>query len=282
VRETTRAAVSEAKRAAQLIRAETVALQDAAVETLTKLQEAAEAARAASQESQAAADYHAASIEKRLSALASTATAKKVAQQRAPEPRAVERKPEPVVEHAEVTTLHAAANAAVARGATRGQARVASEQPQPRSLFKGFGGWNNFMPSRNDVANETTNEDTNADTGLVDFGTPVRSNPDDQLKTNVVDLVFKAGVDLDDVLAAPDLERIARCSRDGASARRRAVIDAAPGAVTRIARQIKRNSDAHSLASTFRSRPDLAKSEKKGEGSDLVRAYLLIDAALAS
>jgi hypothetical protein len=279
VRETTRAAVSEAKRAAQLIRAETAALQDAAVETLTKLQEAAEAARAASQESQAAADYHAASIEKRLSALASTATAKKVAQQRAAEPRVVERKPEPVVEQAEVTTLHAAANAAVARSATRGQARVAAEQPQPRSLFKGFGGWGNFAtPQRNDVANETTSEDT----GLVDFGAPVRKSPDDQLKTNVVDLVFNAGVDLDDVLAAPDLERIARCSRDGASARRRAVIDAAPGAVTRIARQIKRNNDAHTLASQFRSRPDLAKSEKKGEGSDLVRAYLLIDAALAS
>lgn len=280
VRETTRTAVSEAKRAAQLIRAETAALQDAAVETLTKLQEAAEAARTASQESQAAADYHAASIEKRLSALASTATAKKVAQQRAAEPRVVERKPEPVVAQAEVTSLHAAANAAVARGATRGQARVAAEQPQPRSLFKGFGGWGNFAPpSRNEIANETANEDA----GLVDFGTPApRKNPDDVLKTNVVDLVFKAGVDLDDVLAAGDLERIARCSRDGASARRRAVIDAAPGAVTRIARQIKRNSDAHALASTFRSRPDLAKSEKKGEGSDLVRAYLLIDAALAS
>ena len=278
VRETTRTAVSEAKRAAQLIRAETAALQDAAVETLTKLQEAAEAARAASQESQAAADYHAASIEKRLSALASTATAKKVAQQRAAEPRVVERKPEPVIEQTEVTTLHAAANAAVARGAARSQTRVVAEQTQPRNLFKGFGGWGTFMPPRNDVANEAANDDA----GLVDFGAPVRSNPDDQLKTNVVDLVFKAGVDLDDVLAAPDLERIARCSRDGALARRRAVIDAAPGAVTRIARQIKRNSDAHTLASQFRSRPDLAKSEKKGEGSDLVRAYLLIDAALAS
>lgn len=280
VRETTRTAVAEAKRAAQLVRAETAALQDAAVETVTKLQEAAEAARAASQESQAAADYHAASIEKRLSALASTATAKKIAQQRAVEPRPVERKPEPVVEQAEVTTLRAAANAAVARGASRPQARAGAEPAQPRSLFKGFGGWNSFMPTRNDVANEAAN--TNDDAGLVDFGAPVRSNPDDQLRTNVVDLVFKAGVDLDDVLAASDLERIARCSRDGASARRRAVIDAAPGAVTRIARHVKRSNDAHTLAATFRSRPDLAKSEKKGEGSDLVRAYLLIDAALAS
>ena len=59
------------------------------------------------------------------------------------------------------------------------------------------------------------------------------------------------------------------------------MIDAAPGAVTRIVRHMKRNADAHDTAITFRSRPDLAKSDKKSEGSDLVRAYLLIDAALA-
>lgn len=276
VRETTRTAVFEAKRAAQLIRAETAALQDAATETLTKLQDAAQAARQASEESQAAADYHAASIEKRLSALASTATAKKVVQS-APEPRAVERKPEPVIAEAEITSLHAAANAAVARGgATRPQVHVAGQQPH--NLFKGFGAWGNIMPPRTEVANETVSEDL----GLAAFGTPARGNPDDELRTNVVDLVFKAGVDLDEVLHAGDLERIARCSRDGATARRRAVIDAAPGAVTRLARHVKRNNDAHALANQFRSRPDLAKSEKKGEGSDLVRAYLLIDAALAS
>jgi hypothetical protein len=271
VRETTRTAVHEAKRAAQLIRAETVALQDAAAETLGKLQDAANAARQASEESQAAADHHAASIEKRLSALASTATAKRVAAQVRP----VERKPEPVLE--QVTTLHAAANAAVARSTARPQVRAAAET-QPRSLFKGFGGWGNVMPPRTEVANEAATDDL----ALADFGAPVRRNPDDALKSDVVDLVFKAGVDLDDVLAAGDLDRIARCSRDGASARRRAVIDAAPGAVTRIARHVKRSSDAHTLAAQFRSRPDLAKSEKKSEGSDLVRAYLLIDAALAS
>lgn len=277
VRETTRAAVTEAKRAAQLIREETVALQDAAAETLLKLQDAAQAARLASEESQAAADYHAATIEKRLSALAATSGAKKAAAPRPTQTRAVERKLEPAVGHAEINTLQAAANAAVARSAARPQARVAVEQPQPRGLFKGFGGWGNFAPSRTEVANETGRETSD----LVDFGAPERRNPDETLKTNVVDLVFKAGVDLDDVLHAGDLERIARCSRDGATARRRAVIDAAPGAVTRIARHVKRNGEAHVLASQFRSRPDLAKSEKKGEG-DLVRAYLLIDAALAS
>lgn len=276
VRETTRTAVNEAKRAAQLIRAETTALQDAAVETLTKLQDAAMAARQASEESQAAADYHAASIEKRLSALASTATAKKIAQQRAPQARPVERKPEPVIEQAEITTLQAAATAAVSRSTPRSQVRVAAEQAQPRGIFKGFGGWNNFMPPRTEVANEGANEDL----GLADFGTLERKNPDDELKTGAVDMVFKAGVDLDDVLHAGDLERIARCSRDGATARRRAVIDAAPGAVTRLSRQLKRDTGALTLATQFRSRPDLAKSEKKG--GDLVRAYLLIDAALAS
>jgi hypothetical protein len=82
-------------------------------------------------------------------------------------------------------------------------------------------------------------------------------------------------------LGPAELDRIARSSRDGAAARRAAVIDAAPSAVTRIARYVKRNNKAHLVANEFRSRPDLAKSERKSESSDLVRAYLLIDAALA-
>ncbi|QGZ95859.1 hypothetical protein [Terricaulis silvestris] len=277
VRETTRTAVQEAKRAAQLIRAETVALQDAAAETLAKLQDAAHAARMASEESQAAADYHAASIEKRLGALASAAGAKKVAAP-APRPvaqRPVERQPEPVMVREEVTTLHAAATAAVGRGSSRGRVDVA----EPKRVFKGFGSWGNFMPQRDDgptptAANESAFE-------LADFGSSTtRKDPDTELKSGAIDLVTDAGVDLGDILNASDLERIARNSRDGASARRRSVIDAAPGAVTRISRHVRRNAKAHDVAIAFRARPDLAKSEKKGEGSELVRAYLLIDAAL--
>jgi len=275
VRETTRAAVFEAKRAAQLVRAETVALQDAAAETLAQLRQAAQAAREASEQSQAAADRHAATIEKRLATLASTAGARKAVQRPAPT-RPTESKPERAAEQSEIASLQAAAKAALARGTGRAPVRDANE-PEPRSLFKGLGGWGNFMPPpRSEVANESS-EDL-----VADFGKQERRGHDDALKTNVVDLVFKAGVDLDDVLHADDLERIARCSRDGATARRRAVIDAAPCAVTRIARHVKRNNEARTLASQFRSRPELAKSEKKGEGSDLVRAYLLIDAALAS
>jgi hypothetical protein len=269
VRETTRSAVYEAKRAAQLIRAETVALQDAAAETLAKLQEAAQAARAASEESQAAADFHAASIEKRVSAFSGAKAA----------PRSVERTVERTLEPAmaeEATSLRAAASAAVARGGSR--ARVEVAETQPKRVFKGFGSWGNFMPPREEEAPVAANEDSYE---LASFEARQPSDPDAALKHGAIDLVTNAGVDLDDVLAAEDLARVARCSREGASARRRAVIDAAPGAVTRIARHVRRNADAQALASQFRARPDLAKSTNKNEGSDLVRAYLLIDAALA-
>ncbi len=266
VRETTRTAVFEAKRAAQLIRAESVAMQEAANDTLAKLQSAASAARAASVESEAAADRYTATIEKRLNALASTAGAKKVSVQRQPEPAVAE----------EVTSLHAAARVAVARGA--GGSSYAEVETQPKRQFKGFGSWGNFMPPQQreeELAPAAANEGGSLE--LASFG-----NPDDELRAGAINLVINSGVDIDDVLAPVDLDRIARSSRDGATARRRAVVDAAPGAVGRIARHMKRNTSAQELATQFRSRPDLAKSEKKGEGSDLVRAYLLIDAALAS
>lgn len=284
VRETTRSAVYEAKRAAQLIRAENQAMQDAAAETLSRLQEAANAAREASEESQAAADRHTAKIEQRLSALASTAGAKKAAP--APQPqqqRVVERTVERVVERqpVEETMLHAAAAAAV-RTTTRPVVRQEEPRQQQQRKFSGFGGWGNFMPQapRAEEIPAPANEPEAADAfDLVDFGGKVDADSD--LKNDAIDLVTDAGVDLGEVLQPPALEVIAQSSRQGASARRRAVLDAAPGAVGRIARHVRRNNTARTIASEFRARPDLAKSEKKGEGSELVRAYLLIDAALA-
>lgn len=296
VRETTRSAVFEAKRAAQLIRAENQAMQDAAAETLAKLAEAAESARAASNESQAAAERYTAKIEQRLTSLAATAGAKRSPTAPAPTPRVertIEREIERPVERSlartldrvaaeepEFSTLHAAANAAVTRS-SRPRVEPREEQPtQPRRVFKGFGGWGNFMPPRED-APRAANEERDA-FDLADFGTLSANNPDVSLKHSALDLVAEAGVDLDNVLDPRDLDMIAQRSRDGASARRRAVENVAPVAVSRIARQLQRDIDARALAAEFRARPDLAKSDNKGEGSDLVRAYLLIDAALAS
>lgn len=278
VRETTRSAVTEAKRAAQLIREETAALQGAAAETLAKLTDAAHAAREASEQSQIAADRHAAAIEKRLAALAATVAAKKAAPatQRAAE-RPIDRTAERMSAEPEIATLKAAANAASSRWAPRQRQTVRVEAPA-RPAFKGFTGWTNFLaqaPSRDELpkpANEASAYD------LVDFGAS-NSDPDAYLKNDTIDLIAAAGIDLDEVLRARDLERIAQSSRHGASARRRAVADAAPGAVDRISRHVKRNAAARTIATEFRARPDLAKAGK--EGSELVRAYLLIDAALA-
>ncbi|MEQ1709649.1 MAG: hypothetical protein ABL864_15095 [Terricaulis sp.] len=277
VRETTRSAVHEAKRAAQLIRAETVALQDAAADTLAKLQCAAQAAREASKESQAAADHHAAAIQKRLGALAATAKTANVAQRTSalrPVARATEHPAEQVIANdtANITSLHAAASAAMARGSVRSQARAEAE---PRRAFKGFD-WTSFVQQPR-TESKAANEDG---FGLVDFA-PARTNPDAALKSNAIDLIAEAGVDLDAVLRPADLNRIARSSRDGAASRRRAVLDAAPTAVGRVARHVRRHDQAQSIAAQFRARPDLAKSADKTEGSELVRAYLLIDAALA-
>ena len=267
VRETTRGAVHEAKRAAQLIRAETVALQDAAADTLAKLQCAAQAAREASEESQAAADHHAAAIQKRLGALAATAKTATVAK-RAPAARPLERE----VANDTATSLHAAASAAMTRGAARPQARAEAE---PRRAFKGFD-WTSFVQQPR-TQSKAANEDG---FGLVDFAA-ARANPDVTLKSNAIDLITEAGVDLGEVLRPADLNRIARSSRDGAASRRRAVLDAAPTAVGRVARHVRRHDQAQIIAAQFRARPDLAKSTDKDEGSELVRAYLLIDAALA-
>lgn len=275
VRETTRSALTEAKRAAQIVREETVALQDAAAETLAKLSAAAHAAREASEQSQAAADRHASLIEKRLSALAATAAVKKTAP-----PAKTERPVEQVVVANESTVesmgdLRAAANAAASRWSQpRG-----NQTPEitTNRAFKGFNAWNNFLPLTPTRGAPKPANESHA-FNLVEFDS---NDNDAALKHDAIDLVAEAGIDLDAVLAARDLERIAQSSRHGAAARRRAVVDAAPGAVNRLARHVKRNSEAQQLAMQFRARPDLAKSERKGESSELVRAYLLIDAALS-
>ena len=155
------------------------------VDTLAKLQEAANAARLASQESEAAADRYTAQIEKRLGALASVAGSKKVVAQK-PVERVVERKPEPVIANEELTTLHAAASAAVARGGSRPRVEMRTQvaETQPKRSFKGFGSWGNFMPPREDAptaANEGAFD-------LADFGSAPPVNPDAELKTRAIDL----------------------------------------------------------------------------------------------
>ena len=270
VRETMDQATSDAAQAAQMIRAEAQAMRDTADETLSRLQMAADAARAASDESQAAADRHAASIERRLSALAATATApKKPAAPRAQRP----------VTPAYTSSLNAAASEAAARethaySAPRHDAvrhePVRQDHVQQQRGFDAFGRWNKPQAPVQPAAAD--------DLDLLRFEEAPR-DPDAQLKSSVLGLMSAAGVDMDTVFTSIELDHIAQRSRHGAVARREAVVDYAPVAVNRILRQMKRDPAANDIAEAFRARPDLATNKTSGS-SELVRAYLLIDAAL--
>ena len=283
VNEATQRAVHDAKRAAQFIRSETEAMQDAAVDTMSRLQAAADAARAASAESQAAADRHAQSIEKRLAALASTAKAAKAA----PAPVAA-----PVAAPARVAAQPAAPQypkPVVAQAPRPAAARVQEPQRAPEQRVAEpahhSDGWTKPIPSTRYAAAQPSRP-TGAPGAfdafaLADFGaTAPQRDPDAELKNGAIELIVASGVDIDQVLGASELERIAQRSRHGLEARRRAVYDAAPTAVNRIARHLKRLPEARKTAAAFHARPDLAKSDKHGEGPDMVKAYLLLDAVL--
>ncbi|MBI1251830.1 MAG: hypothetical protein GC189_10190 [Alphaproteobacteria bacterium] len=114
----------------------------------------------------------------------------------------------------------------------------------------------------------------------VGFDALATTDADEQLICDAFDMIAQAGVRLGGAFAPADLNRIARKSREGAAARRRAVCDAAPGAVQRIAAHMRYDREAARIGAAFRARPDLAKRER-GEDTDVLSAFLLIDAATA-
>jgi hypothetical protein len=282
--ETTQRAVVEAQRAAQFIRAESEAMLQGARATMLTLKDAAEAARTATEQSQAVADRHAASIEKRLGALASTAAAKKaerveerIAQRAVPVERVrIERVAN---ESYPERSLHAAAAEVIERGEPRRVAAGGGGRSFP--AFTAFTDWKpakaSTPASRFAPANTTPANDEMDAFSLADFGDSDH-DPDAALKRAALELIEDCGVSLDRVLSERALDQIASRSRMGALSRRSAVAETAPDAVARIARFAKRNAGARSTASQFRARPDLTRHEDKN--SDLTRAYLLIDAAL--
>jgi hypothetical protein len=262
VNETTRTAIFEARRAAELVRAEAATMQDTAAETIAKLREAAQVARAAANDTKASVGQRAEQVEERVAApvrkvaLASTRV----------------RQPEPAF---------AGPSERPTRSATMDAPRphVTPHAGAPRRTFKAFNAWGAFNAARQ-TPPAPANEDHGRDR---DFRfIQERNDPDRALKNGVFDLLANAGVDLTRVLRPSDLDGIARRSQNGVSARRRAVAEAAPAAINRIIRYVRSDIDARAIALEFRARPDIAQNDSDDEGADLVRAYLLIDAALAS
>ncbi len=252
VRDATARAVADARRATETVREESLAAEEAAEQATARLAAMAQAARAASSDAQTAAEKHSSVIERRLAALAETA---KTARMSAPRTAAF-------VDEQAQEPMRMRAGGGVSRIATGGSARATSWSGADEATD-----YLGFTP-----ANEQSGDP---------FGFAPTQDPDAALVADIMSLCQEAGVKPGEWLGSADLERIAGRARYGAAARRRAVNDAAPGAVQRLARHFRRATQGKELATAFRARPDLAKVSRRGDNADVVCAYLLIDTALA-
>ena len=100
----------------------------------------------------------------------------------------------------------------------------------------------------------------------------------------IVGVVERSGLRLSEVFSASGLDRIAQRARGGSHARRRAVQDAAPDAVRRLADYLSRDAAASQEAMRFLRADGARIAELLGRGraqmdSEITRAFLLIDAA---
>lgn len=249
VRETTQRAVADARRVAQMIRSETQAMEDSAVSTLAKLKDAADEARRASEEAQAAADRHAASIQRRLSAMAGAA-------QVAQKPVMAEPAPAAVAESQHVVEkMYASAGGRPAYAAV-----VAETVEAPR------------------FANTDYTQNWAVPASANDAGPAERFNLVEKSQAEkAIEMLMQVGVRAGDVFATADLDFIASRARQGGAARRQAVTAAAPDAVARLQRLFEHNVHARNDAVAFRAKPDLA---TQPGGKTVLIAYLLVDAAL--
>ncbi len=100
----------------------------------------------------------------------------------------------------------------------------------------------------------------------------------------IVNIVDEAGLELAEVFDMNALDRIAQRARNGTQARRRAVRDAAPNAVGRLADYLSADQHARAAANEFLRSEGSRVSELLGRGrasmsADATRVFLLIDAA---
>lgn len=219
VRETTLRAVADARRVAHMIRNETQAMEDTATATLAKLKDAADEARRASEEAQAAADRHAASIQRRLSAMAGAA-------------QVVQKQPvvETVVEEMPV------AERMVASAGGRPVRMVTEVVEAPR------------------FANDWTPPPSANDSGPGDRFNLVAKSPAE----TALAMLAQVGVNAGETFATADLDFIASRARQGGASRRQAVTAAAPEAVHRLQDLFAHDAAARADAVAFRAKPDLA------------------------
>ncbi|GEM_PF-1362236 len=266
VRDTTRRAVSDARRVAQMIRNETAAMEESATATLCKLKEAADEARRASEEAQAAADKHAEGIQRRLSAIAHAAAVSQTPVVQTPVAQA------PVAQKPAVVDVIANDDMV--------EEKMRVGERYMRTAFAPSAPASTGYATTSDAANRYAGEWSvgPAIGNEAPMAPPVAPQaPRLSASENALALLNEAGVVAGTVFATPDLDFIANRARQGGASRRQAVSAAAPEAVSKLQALFARSQAARAYAMAFRAKPELATANG---GKNLLVAYLLVDAAL--
>lgn len=300
MRETTQRAIEDAKRTADLIRAESANVEKEAAVALSRLHEAAEAARFAAQNVRAISTETAADMQR--------------APTRATEPP--RREPEDAPRYFlgnQETPLSAQdlRNTQQQRAAASAQPQPAQRQardevftttpdgvrplvtlsPRPPSDPAPAPGqawtWRDVLASVDDThvvpfdrqrasggGHGQSQPATHGALAVQRIRHPIEA-------VNVIDAV---GISISELFEESALNRVAQRARNGAHARRRAVRDAAPDAVNMVAEYLNRDPDSRTAVSEFLRSEGPRLTELLGRGrasmtADATRAFLLLDAA---
>jgi hypothetical protein len=253
VRETTHRAIDDAKRAADLIRGEAVNVEREAALALERLRDAAEAARSA-----AIGARHAVEDETPAPPMRRTRS-------RTPAPR----------DDAQYDASWRNETDPLERPRARGGDNPANA---------GGWTWRDLLSSVDDAdpaPQAQPQRETRDPVAHLRRRAPV---PSDAPSLPIIETIERAGLSLETMFSPSALERVAQRARSGTQSRRRAVHDAAPDAVRRMAEFLGQDAAANMEAMQFLRSEGARIAELMGRGraamdAEATRAFLLIDAA---
>jgi hypothetical protein len=290
VRDTTSRAIDDAKRAADLIRGEAVNVEQEAAVALERLREAADEARSAAIGARTAAEQVGDEARSRA---------------RAPQqPRRQEPEP-PRYEHPDWRNTRDPLEGPPPSRARREEQSMFGERdeqrapapeqrptergaPPPnwtwRELLSNFDEDQPQQPAEPQQRRRRSQPNEDAVARLTQQISEPRHAGAATTSLPVVDIIAHAGLRLDEVFSASGLDRVAQRSRSGSQARRRAVRDAAPGAVEHLAEYLAHDAHANQEAMQFLRNDGARIAELLSRGrasmnAEATRAFLLIDSA---
>ncbi len=276
VRDTTQRAIDDAKRAADLIRGEAVNVEREAATALERLRDAADAARTAAIGARTAVEA------------AETRPQPQRSQRRAPEIRPDPREQE--WRDPDAAPYRPSPNE-YGRQPARDESMFGEPPSSPPTAPGSQWTWKELLsnvdesgtpappprPQRQRSAPADNHQPQRAMQPMADARTAGAASP-------AAESIELAGLHLNEVFSGSALERIAQRARAGTQARRRAVKDAAPEAVRRLAEHLAHDPRANQEAMQFLRTDGARIAELLGRGraamgAETTRAFLLLDSA---